>query len=262
MNANENVEAELNGILLAEDAGSVLLQCTPFMLELIPEISDMIGFEQNNSHHYLDVWEHTITAIENTPADIILRLTMLFHDIAKPRCYTEDERGGHFYGHPHISADMAREILLRLGYDNGTIEAITQLILYHDSDIQPRKKHLKRWLNKIGEEQLRQLIEVKRADANAQSETFRQAKLSNLDAVSQKIDDIIEEQQRFSLKDLAVNGKDLMDIGVPQGYIIGNILNRLMNMVVNESVNNDREKLLSIASQLIKEQKLHCGVKP
>jgi len=255
---NKNVVAELNRLILNENVSSILMQSTLVICELIPEITDMIGFAQNNPHHHLNVWEHTITAIENSPADIILRLTMLFHDIAKPKCYTEDERGGHFYGHPQVSTDMAREILQRIGYDNDTIEIVTLLVLYHDTDIQPRKKHLVRWLNKIGEENLQWLIEVKRADAKAQSETFRQAKLLKLDTVSQMIDEIIEEQKRFSLKDLAVNGKDLIVIGVPQGATIGKILNRLMNMVQDGFVENEKSELLSFASQLISEQVSPC----
>jgi len=247
------VSDKLNRLILDENAGNVLLQNTQFMLELIPEISDMIGFEQNNPYHHLNVWEHTVTAVENAPADIVLRLTMLFHDIAKPRCYSEDERGGHFYGHPQVSADMAREILLRLGYDGDTIETVTQLILYHDADIQPHKKHLVRWLNKIGETRIRQLMEVKRADAMAQSETYRHVKLALLGDISQMIDDIIEEQQRFSLKDLAVNGKDLIEAGVPHETIIGKILNRLMRMVIDGQIANEKEHLLSVANRLISE---------
>ena len=253
VNTNNNAVSKLNNIILGENVESALLLSTLFLCELIPEMYDMIGFEQNNPHHHLDVWQHTMAAVSSTPNDMVLRLTMLLHDIGKPHCYTEDERGGHFYGHPQVSMDMAREILLRLGYDNGTIESVTQLVLYHDADIQPRKKHLKRWINKIGEERLWQLIEVKRADANAQSETFRQIKLLKLDAVSQMIDGIIEEQRLFSLKDLAVNGKDLIEVGVPQGTIIGGILNRLKDMVVNGVVDNDKAKLLSITSQLLNE---------
>ena len=201
MDINNDAAVKLNKLLLEKNACSVLSQHMPFICELIPEIKDMIGFEQNNPHHYLDVWKHTLVAIDNSPVDIILRLTMLFHDIAKPRCYTEDERGGHFYGHPQISSDMAREILLRLGYDNGTIEMVTQLVLYHDAEIQPRRKHLKRWLNKIGEDKLRLLLKIKRADAIAQSELYRQSKLSALDSISPIIDDIVAQQKCFTLKE-------------------------------------------------------------
>jgi len=262
VNTCNDALTKLNNTILDENIESALLRSTLFLCKLIPEMRDMIGFEQNNLHHHLDVWQHTLVAVSNTPNELVLRLTMLLHDIAKPRCYTEDERGGHFYGHPQVSSDMAREILLRLGYDNATIEVVTQLVLYHDADIQPRRKHLIRWLNKIGEERLRQLIAIKRADAKAQSETFRDLKLSKLDAVSALINDIIEAQQRFSLKDLAINGRDLMDAGVPQGAIIGKILNRLMSMVVDGEIENEESKLLSMVRQLNKEYELPREVQP
>jgi len=139
---------------------------------------------------------------------------------------------------------MAKAILLRLKYDNDTIEAVTQLILYHDTDIQPRRKHIKRWLNKIGEERLRLLLEVKRADAMAQEEGHCRARLAVLDEVLIIIDEIIEQNQCFRLKDLAVNGSDLIAYGIPEGIEIGKALNKLMDMVIDEEVENDKEELL------------------
>jgi len=172
---------------------------------------------------------------------------MLFHDIAKPVSYTEVDSVGHFYGHPQISSDMATEILLRLKYDNDTIEAVTQLILYHDTDIQPRRKHIKRWLNRIGEERFRQLLIIRKADAMAQSEEYRQEKLDALKLTLPILDDIIEQQQCFSLKDLAINGRDLIAIGVPEGVTIGVILNKLLDAVINEAVVNEKNHLIQEA---------------
>ena len=244
----------LDMLILRADLDCTLLQHTASVCKLIPEIRDMIGFEQNNPHHHLDVWQHTVMAINNASIDLIIRLTMLFHDIAKPRCYTEDENGGHFYGHPQINSNMAKEILLRLGHDGGTIETVAQLVLYHDVDIQPRRKHIKRWIYKIGEERFRQLIQVKRADAMAQSETYHHSKLSALDAVLSMFGDITDQQLRFSVKNLAINGRDLINVGVPQGVKIGSILNHLMDMVTDSIVENERERLLAIASKFICEQ--------
>ena len=248
--AVERVSVELNKLIVGVNAGEVLLSYTPVIEVIIPEITAMVGFEQNTPYHHLDVWRHTVESAVNAPADAALRLTMLFHDIAKPQSYTEVDSVGHFYGHPQISSDMAREILLRLKYDNNTIETVTQLILYHDTDVQPRRKHLKRWLNRVGEERFRQLLSIKRADAMAQSEVHRQEKLETLDEILPVLNEIIEQQQCFSLKDLAVTGRDLMAIGVPEGIMVGKVLNQLLDLVINESVENEREHLLEAAREM------------
>jgi tRNA nucleotidyltransferase (CCA-adding enzyme) len=176
---------------------------------------------------------------------------MLLHDIGKPSNYTQSEDGiGHFKGHPQTGTDMAKDILSRLKYDNDTLKTVTQLVLYHDSEIN-RKQHIKRWLNKIGEERFRQLIEVKKADALAQAEHVRQDRITELNGLLVKLDEILVQQQCFSLKDLAVNGKDLIEAGVPQGTQIGVILNKLMDMVIDDEAMNDREVLLEIVRKMI-----------
>ena len=247
----ERFAAELNKLIVG-GAEDVLLKYSPVIEEIIPEIKDMIGFRQNNPYHHLDVWTHTVKSVVNAPVNPVLRLTMLLHDIAKPNCFTEDGNlVGHFYGHPKISADMASEILKRLKYDNGTIEMVVELVLHHDADVLPRRKHIKRWLNRIGETRLRQLLEVKRADAMAQSETYRQAKLDVLEEIPPIIDEIIEQRQCFSLKDLAVNGRDLIGIGVPEGVEIGKALKVLLGLVIDEVVENDKAKLLNVAKKAI-----------
>jgi len=129
-------------------------------------------------------------------------------------------------------------------YIIATLETATQLILYHDADIQPHRKHIKRWLNKVGEESFRQLLEVKRADNKAQAITRTQEKLEMLDNIEILLDEIIAQKQCFSLKDLAVNGGDLIAAGIPEGVKIGVVLNQLMDMVIDEQVENDKTKLL------------------
>ena len=222
----------------------------PVLLEIIPELAPAVGFKQNNPYHCYDVLKHILISVDNAPKDVVIRLTMLFHDIAKPKCYTESDDGvGHFYGHPQESSDIAKEILTRLKYDNDTIKAGTQLVLYHDSEIKC-KKHIKRWLNKIGEERFRQLIEVKKADTMAQAVEIREDKLNILNGLLVSLDETIGQQQCFSLKDLAVNGRDLINAGVPEGAKIGVILNKLMDMVIEDEAENDKLILLEITQKL------------
>ena len=249
--AAERISSEINKLIVGQNIGDLLLNYTSVIKVIIPEISEMIGFEQNNPYHYLDVWRHTIESVVNAPADKVLRLTMLFHDIAKPKCYTVNDSVGHFYGHPQVSADMTKQILKRLKYDKDTVKTVTQLIFYHDTDIQPKRKHIRRWLNRIGEERFRRLIEVMKADAMAQSERSRMEKINELEKVVPVLDEIIKQQLCFSLRDLDVNGRDLIAAGVTEGAEIGKTLNRLLEMVIDELLENEKDKLIAAAKELI-----------
>jgi tRNA nucleotidyltransferase (CCA-adding enzyme) len=246
----ERIAAELNKLLLGNNIRELLLEHFGVLSEVIPELKPAKGFEQNNPYHCYDVLNHILYSVENAPKDVVIRLSMLLHDIGKPKCYSEAGGVGHFYGHPQESADTAKNILSRLKYDNDTIKAVTQLVLYHDSEINC-KQHIKRWLNKIGENLFRQLIEVKKADALAKAEHVRQNELHELNSLLILLDEIIAEQQCFCLKDLAVNGSDLIGAGVPQGAKIGVILNKLLDMVIEDKAMNDKAVLLGIAKKMI-----------
>lgn len=252
--ASERIMVELNKLLCGRCAGEILRSYKDVFAVFIPELESMVGFEQNNPHHHVDVWEHTVEAVTYAPADTVLRLTLLLHDIAKPLCYTQVDGVGHFYKHGQIGADMAKDILRRLKYDGNTVSAVSQLVLYHDAEIEPRRKIIRRWLSRIGEERLRMLIDIKKADTLAQAPEYRGKKLDALDAAADLIDEVIEQRLCFSLKDLAVNGRDLMDAGITDGVQIGRMLNRLLEMVVDESAENDKEVLLHQARE-IAEQK-------
>jgi len=124
----ERINFELCGLLCGKNVENILRQYADVIAVFIPEIKIMWNFAQNNRYHYLDVWEHTIKAVAVVNADLILRLVMLFHDIAKPECYTEDEAGnGHFYGHPKVSSNMAKTIMKRLKFDNKTSKTVSDL---------------------------------------------------------------------------------------------------------------------------------------
>ena len=249
----ERIAVELNKVIVGTSVRDVFTKHAPIILEVIPELIPTIGFEQNSPYHCYDVFTHTLVGIEAAAKDLVVRLALLFHDIAKPDCYSQEDGVTRCFGHPQISSDIAGKILSRLKYDNDTIKAVEKLVSYHDSEILPERKSVKRWLNKIGEERLRQLIEVKKADAIAQSELYRQDKPDNLTEVLALLEEIIEQQQFYSLKDLAVAGKELIEAGVPQGPQVGRILKELVNMVINEQVENNKEDLMRLVSQMVKE---------
>jgi tRNA nucleotidyltransferase (CCA-adding enzyme) len=184
--------------------------------------------------------------------DIIVKLSLLFHDIGKPDCYSEDENGGHFIGHGMNSSDKTNEILKRLKFDNETINSVTELVLYHDSTIEPTNKTVKRWLNKIGEKQFRRLLEIRTADMLAHSSINRESRLDKQKQLYELLDIIVAEEQCFTLKDLKICGEDLISIGYKQGKQLGAALQGLLDCVLEDEVTNDKEELLMLSKRWLK----------
>ena len=220
----------------------------------IPEIKDMFGFQQNNPYHMYDVWNHTVHAIEYCESnDLVTRLAVFFHDIGKPHCYQDGEDGiRHFKGHGRVSADMTDKIMKRLRFDNDTREKVVKLVYYHDATFEVGKKYVKKWLNKIGEEQFRRLLNVRRADIKAQTDINQETRLQKIDNIGYILEEVLQDNECFSIKDLAVNGKDLITIGYKPGKEIGEVLNNLLDSVISGEYKNEKEKLLEIA-----ERRLH-----
>lgn len=217
----------------------------------LPEFDAMMETPQHTVHHQYSVGEHTIHALMAVPAERILRLTMLFHDVAKPVCRTTDEAGNdHFYGHPEIGAEMTGQILRRLKFDNDTIRSVKRLVRFHDMRPVLQEKNVRRSIVKMGLESFPEIFAVKRADTMAQSMYMRQQKLDAIDQFEALYDRIIEKQVCVQKKDLALNGKDLLELGVPQGKQVGEILELLFAQVIEEPAKNTREELLIEAKRL------------
>ena len=225
----------------------------------IPEIKDMFGFQQNNPYHIYDVWNHTVHAVQAyecdcepdlNSRDLITSLAVFFHDIGKPHCYQDGEDGiRHFKGHGKVSANMTDTIMKRLRFDNDTREKVVELVYYHDATFEVGKKYIKRWLNKIGEEQFRRLLNVRRADIKAQADINQETRLQKIDNIGYILEEVLQDDECFSLKDLAVNGKDLITIGYKTGKEIGEVLNNLLDSVISGEYINEKEKLLEIAER-------------
>ena len=244
--APERLQAELCRLLCGKAAVRVLAEYASVFCTILPEIKPMIGFQQNNHHHIYDVWQHTLCALDAVPKQLALRLAVLLHDIAKPQCYSEDKDGvGHFKGHPALSAEIAGQILKRLKFSNEIREVIKELILWHDARIQP--KQLKRWLNRLGEVQLRRLLLVQRADAAGKEKNSKAIQMAELDLLEKNLDNIIEQQQCFSLKQLKISGKQLLRLGLPEGKRIGEYLNRLLDQVIEGTLENEPVQLIEQA---------------
>lgn len=248
--ALERIQGELRKLLCGKGTENILLRYREVFEVIIPEIRAMAGFVQNNPHHVFDVWTHTVKSISAVPQDEILRLTMLLHDIGKPLSYTEDENGtGHFYNHAEESARLARMILNRLRFEKETIRAVTELVQYHGLDIPANTRCVKRWMNRLGAEQFRRLTEVWRADTLAQSPQFQSEKLEKIQQITACMQTVLEQGQCFRRKDLAVNGRNLIEIGIPPGKQVGEVLDFLMESVLEERAENRREELFRLVRE-------------
>lgn len=250
--SSERIASELYKILTGVGVAEVLWDYPHVFTQIIPELAVEIGFDQHTKYHHLDVWNHTIEAVKAAPPDLILRLVMLLHDCGKPNCFTLDDNGvGHFYNHANISAGLADEVLSRLRFDSHTRNEAVYLIKHHCDLLKPEGKYLKRILNKMGEETLRRLIKIKRADCAAQAPAYRLERIERLDAIDILVDEIIEQNQVFSLKDLAVDGNDLISVGFTKGKIIGDTLGALLELVMDGEAENTREALISHAEKFL-----------
>lgn len=243
--AAERINVELCKLLVGEEAGRILREYPDVLWEFWPELERLNTLEQNNPWHCWNGWEHTACTVEAAPDSLVIRLTMLLHDVGKPECGTTDEAGvDHFYGHPEAGAALAAAMLRRLKFDNEIRRQVTTLVRYHDVELSPRPRELRRWLNRLGEEMLRRLLEVKRADWAGQAPERLPERLEGLKAVETELERILAQGECFTLKDLAVNGRDVMGEGIPPGPAVGRALAGLMERVLNGELPNEREALL------------------
>ena len=220
----------------------------------LPEFDLAMETEQNHPHHCYSVGEHTLHAMTEAEPDRLLRLALLFHDIGKPATMTRDEQGiTHFFGHAQAGADMTRNILKRLKFDNDTVNVVCKLVLYHDygNDLEPDLRLLRRSVNKIGENVFPGLFQVKRADILAQSDYKRLEKLERLDKWQQLYRELKEKNQCVSLKTLAIKGSDLIDIGMKPGRELGEVLQKLLELVLEQPERNTKEFLLDQAKEML-----------
>ena len=244
--AAERIWQELRKLLCGQAALQILLDYPEVFAHLLPPLKPCIGFDQKNPFHSYTVYEHMVRSVDACPPDPMLRLAMLLHDCGKPSVFEVDEKGiGHARGHQAKSAELAAGVLAYLRVDAKIRDGVLEIIANHDTLITCDRKLLLRRLNRFGETRLRELFLVQRADALAKSERLRfMAEEQYQDRVA-ALDALLAEKPCYTLKDLAVHGAQLMEIGVKPGPEMGEVLNRLLKQVMEGSLPNDREALLS-----------------
>ena len=242
--APERIRAELEKLLLGKDAERILLQFSDVIFEIIPELENTLGVEQNCPYHIYNVWEHIVKSISVSENNKYVRLAMLLHDIAKPRMKTTDENGhDHFKGHAPVSSDMAFDILKRLRYDNKTILTVTNLISHHDDRLYNSPQNVKKHASKYGFEFLYLLDKVSRADILAQNPEMTD-RLSLCDNYLEELKKLEEENPCLKISDLKINGNDLISLGYT-GKEIGNILEKTLNKILKNELTNSKEDIIN-----------------
>lgn len=213
----------------------------------IPELYNALNFPQNNPYHKYSVYGHSIVVLQECEnSDLITKLAAFFHDIGKPRCYQDDKNGvRHFKGHGKVSAEMTDAIMRRLKFDNDTREKVVQLVFYHDATFEVGNKYVRRWLNKIGVDQFKRLLALRRADIMGQSELNRDERLQKLDSINKCLEEVLAENPAFSTKDLEIDGEDVMKyMMMDECPEVGYWLKHILNMVIDGQLQNNREDLI------------------
>jgi len=240
--ARERVFEELSRLLPLVSAGD-LIRFAPVLAAVIPELGPMIGFDQRSPHHAYDLFTHTAHVTAGVPGETAIRWAALLHDVGKIPCFTLDETGrGHFYGHAKTGAAMADDILRRLKAPTALRTRAVTLIERHMTRLEPEKKTLRRQLSRLGWDTVRDILALQRADMGSKG-TGKDHDFQQFDRIDALLEEIAREESCLTLRDLAVNGHDLVGLGF-RGQEIGFVLNNLLEQVLEETLPNQREALL------------------
>jgi tRNA nucleotidyltransferase (CCA-adding enzyme) len=247
--SKERINAELSKILVGDYIFAASKYLPELLFYVIPDLSMIKGFEQFNPYHKYDVWEHTRHVIGATESDKILRLAALFHDIGKPYCVQEESVDGklrrHFIGHAEVSAGFTKQIMQDLKFSNDEIETVVDIIKNHSEQFLPTKRFVRRMLNKMGREHFEYLLALREADIIGQGVTMPDDdRLSRLGGAWKVYNEFNFEKECFSLKNLNINGNDLLEIGFVPGPAIGKTLNLLLDLVMTEKLPNNKGDLI------------------
>ncbi len=249
----ERIQEELNKLLTKAkypSAGFRLMQQVGLLEKILPELASAVGVTQPGGYHAYDVFEHSILTADSAPRDLVIRLAALLHDVSKPETKAPTESGATFYGHEKRGARVARRALQRLRYSNQIIEHVTLLIDKHMFTTGVTDKGLRRLIRKMGEELVFPLLDLRRADVVAQG---KGGNTEDVDELEERIRLEIERQPPFGLKDLAMNGNDIMKtFNLPPSPLVGQVLNYLLELVLDDPEVNQKDKLMKEAEFFLK----------
>ncbi len=241
--SKERIFSELSKLLCGKNVREIIVNYSDILEVILPEVRGMKDFDQHNFHHIYDILTHTAVVTESIPPVPHLRFAALFHDCGKTECFSLDEKGiGHFYSHPSISARKADKALMRLKSDTKTREKVVKLVKVHDTPIEESERIIKKRLHSMGDELFFDLIKLQRADTKGLSPEFHDRE-KHFDTLEKMAKQIIENEECFSLKDLNINGNDLIKEGF-SGKEIGTALSSALEAVIDGKLKNEKDELI------------------
>ena len=254
--SEERIAKELLKLVCGKGAKRILTDFAPVLFEILPELQPMYKNSHDNPHHCYDIYEHTLIAVESIDPDPTLRFAMLLHDCGKPAVKKFDENGvAHFYGHQRISAEISAQILARLKVSNKFRDEILFLVSNHDRwELYENTEKMPRYLSKFGLDGVLKLLKVMRADVLAQSPEYRY-RLDQIADAEEIAKNLAAQKPCLSLSELQINGRTLMDIGIPQGRKLGAVLAQLLDEVIDGVTKNTQEALTTRAREIYSEMK-------
>lgn len=254
--SEERIAKELLKLVCGKGAKRILTDFAPVLFEILPELQPMYKNSHDNPHHCYDIYEHTLIAVESIDSEPTLRFAMLLHDCGKPAVKKFDENGvAHFYGHQRISAEISAQILARLKVSNKFRDEILFLVSNHDRwELYENTEKMPRYLSKFGLDGVLNLLKVMRADVLAQSPEYRYRLYQIADA-EETAKNLAAQKPCLSLSELQINGRTLMDIGIPQGRKLGAVLAQLLDEVIDGVTKNTQEALTTRAREIYSEMK-------
>ena len=254
--SEERIAKELLKLVCGKGAKRILTDFAPVLFEILPELQPMYKNSHDNPHHCYDIYEHTLIAVESIDPEPTLRFAMLLHDCGKPAVKKFDENGvAHFYGHQRISAEISAQILARLKVSNKFRDEILFLVSNHDRwELYENTEKMPRYLSKFGLDGVLNLLKVMRADVLAQSPEYRY-RLDQIADAEETAKNLAAQKPCLSLSELQINGRTLMDIGIPQGRKLGAVLAQLLDEVIDGVTKNTQEALTTRAREIYREMK-------
>lgn len=254
--SEERIAKELLKLVCGKGAKRILMDFAPVLFEILPELQPMYKNSHDNPHHCYDIYEHTLIAVESIDPEPTLRFAMLLHDCGKPAVKKFDENGvAHFYGHQRISAEISAQILARLKVSNKFRDEILFLVSNHDRwELYENTEKMPRYLSKFGLDGVLNLLKVMRADVLAQSPEYRY-RLDQIADAEETAKNLAAQKPCLSLSELQINGRTLMDIGIPQGRKLGAVLAQLLDEVIDGVTKNTQEALTTRAREIYSEMK-------
>ena len=262
--STERITEEFRKILTCgKPISPIFMEFSPIIAEIIPEITPCIGLDQENPYHKHDVYEHMLAVTDLCETDsFVIKMAALLHDIGKPKTKAFNDSKDHysFYGHPEVSYEISIQVLSKdfrcTSMEN---DRIVNLVRYHDTEIVPTKPCVKRWLNKFGVDFMRDWLILKTADRDdhvypneygvvGENYPTWYPKTEEIEVV---LSEILQEQSAFAIKDLAINGYDLIAIGLKPGPKFSHYLQKCLEAVMDGTCENNHDELLKFVVQLL-----------